>query len=58
MDDLIMIGGMYGEYTFMNLQTCMDPVRGSMMEVDIIDVVNAIEISRSRTGGMMHRSFC
>ncbi|KAG0057400.1 hypothetical protein BGZ83_010859 [Gryganskiella cystojenkinii] len=49
MDDLLMVGGMDGGFSFMNLQTCKNPVLGSFSDTDYFEV-NAIEMSRSRTG--------
>ncbi|GJJ73898.1 hypothetical protein EMPS_06256 [Entomortierella parvispora] len=46
LDNMIMLGGMDGNFTFMNLQTCMNPIRSSITDVE----VNAIEMSLSRTG--------
>lgn len=47
-----MVGGEDGSYTFMNLQTCDNPVFDSFTTVHYLEV-NGIEITRSRTGGML-----
>ena len=52
MDEYLMVGGEDGSYTFMNLQTCDNPVFDSFTTVHYLEV-NGIEITRSRTGGML-----
>jgi len=49
MDEYLMVGGEDGSYTFMNLQTCDNPVFDSFTTVHYLEV-NGIEITRSRTG--------
>jgi hypothetical protein len=51
MDEFLMIGGEDGSFTFMNLQSCENPVFDSFTTVHYLEV-NGIEITRSRTGGM------
>jgi hypothetical protein len=51
MDEFLMVGGEDGSFTFMNLQTCQDPVYDSFTTEHYLEV-NGIEITRSRTGGM------
>lgn len=52
MDEYLMVGGEDGSYTFMNLQTCDNPVFDSFTTVHYLEV-NGIEITRSRTGSML-----
>ncbi|ORZ20825.1 WD40-repeat-containing domain protein [Lobosporangium transversale] len=49
-DDLLLVGGEDGSYTFMNLQTCAAPVHDSFTNGKHTEV-NGIEISYSRAGG-------
>ncbi|KAF9906915.1 hypothetical protein EC991_011478 [Linnemannia zychae] len=51
MDEFLMVGGEDGSFTFMNLQTCENPVYDSFTTEHYLEV-NGIEITRSRTGGM------
>lgn len=57
MDEYLMVGGEDGSYTFMNLQTCDNPVFDSFTTVHYLEV-NGIEITRSRTGGMFSAINC
>lgn len=52
MDEYLMVGGEDGSFTFMNLQTCDNPVFDSFTTVHYLEV-NGIEITRSRTGSML-----
>ncbi|KAI1297612.1 hypothetical protein EDD11_007031, partial [Mortierella claussenii] len=49
LDDMLLVGGEDGSFTFMNLDTCVDPVYGSFTDGRHMEV-NGIEISHSRTG--------
>ncbi|KAF9135889.1 hypothetical protein BGW39_010704 [Mortierella sp. 14UC] len=52
MDEFLMVGGEDGSFTFMNLQTCENPVYDSFTTEHYLEV-NGIEITRSRTGAYM-----
>ncbi|KAF9933612.1 hypothetical protein FBU30_005051 [Linnemannia zychae] len=49
MDEFLMVGGEDGSYTFMNLQTCENPIYDSFTTEHFLEI-NGIEITRSRTG--------
>ncbi|KAG0245581.1 hypothetical protein BGX31_007098 [Mortierella sp. GBA43] len=50
MDDLLLVGGDDGSFTFMNLRTRGSPIFGSFTDGDHMEI-NGIEVSQSRTGG-------
>ncbi|KAG0379594.1 hypothetical protein BGX24_012551 [Mortierella sp. AD032] len=52
MDEFLIVGGEDGSFTFMNLQTCENPVYDSFTTEHYLEV-NGIEITRSRTGAYM-----
>ncbi|KAG0365138.1 hypothetical protein BGZ54_006839 [Gamsiella multidivaricata] len=49
MDEFLLVGGEDGSFTFMNLQTCENPIFGSFIDEGYMEV-NGIELSYSRTG--------